>query len=381
MRIMLCPSAYAPHIGGVEELTHRLAVEYERQGHAVLVLTARWPRELPAREVIGGVAVRRVDYVLPARRPQTLARFGALFPQRLLALSHLIGRFHPDVVHIQCVAGQGLYLGLLREWLAFPLVVTLQGERRADAQQVYQRARIMEPMLARLLRRADYVTACSQATLDDVRDLWPGGANRAVVPNGISLDEFDAGGAGPAPHPRPYIFATGRQVRNKGFDLLIDAFAQVAARYPAVDLVLGGDGPERPALQAQAAAQGLDARVHLPGMLDRAQTVAYFRHSLFFALPSRYEAFGITNLEAMAAGRAVVAAQVGGVAEVVQPGHTGLLVPPENPAALAAALVALLDDPVRAAALGQAGREQVIARYTWPAIARQYMQLYRQVRA
>src|SRR4051812_41060656 len=104
MRTLLCPSAYAPHIGGVEELTYRLAVEYQRQGHTVQVVTARWPLHLPAREIIAGVPVHRVDYVLPTRRPRGLLRWGALFPLRLLALARLVRRFRPDVVHIQCVA-------------------------------------------------------------------------------------------------------------------------------------------------------------------------------------------------------------------------------------------------------------------------------------
>jgi starch synthase len=93
-------------------------------------------------------------------------------------------------------------------------------------------------------------------------------------------------------------------------------------------------------------------------------------------LPSRYEPFGIVNLEAMAAGKAVIATDVGGVAEVVRAGETGLLVAPQdNPAALAAACMDLLADPARTAALGAAGRREA-ARYDWPRIAGRYLDLY-----
>jgi glycosyltransferase involved in cell wall biosynthesis len=363
-------------VGGVEELTRRLALEYRRQGHTVLVVTARWPRDLPAREVRDGIAVRRIDYVMPNRHLAGLIRFGLCFPRRLAALARLIAQFQPDVVHIQCVSAQGLYIGLLKHLQGFRLVVTLQGERRMDATQVYQRSKVMEPLLARLLRTADFVTACSRATLADVADLWPAGPNSAVVPNGISLAEFDEAPAGPIVTCRPFLFATGRQVHNKGFDVLIDAFRLVAARHPALDLVIGGDGPEHAALRRQAAGYGLSERVHLPGLLDRAQTVTYFRQCRVFVLPSRYEPFGIVNLEAMAAGKAVIATDVGGVAEVVRSGETGLLVAPQdNPAALAAACMDLLADPARTAALGAAGRREA-ARYDWPRIAGRYLDLY-----
>jgi glycosyltransferase involved in cell wall biosynthesis len=363
-------------VGGVEELTRRLALEYRRQGHTVLVVTARWPRALPAREVRDGIAVRRIDYVLPNRHPSGLIRFGLCFPPRLAALARLITRFQPDVVHIQCVSAQGLYLGLLKRRLGFPLVVTLQGERRMDAMQVYQRSRVMEPMLARLLGTADFVTACSRATLADVADLWPAGPNSAVVPNGISLAEFDETPGCPMVTCRPFLFATGRQVHNKGFDVLIDAFQLVAARHPAIDLVIGGDGPEHAALRRQAAAYGLSERVHLPGLLDRVQTVTYFRQCRVFVLPSRYEPFGIVNLEAMAAGKAVIATDVGGVAEVVRDGETGLLVAPEDADQLAEAMVVLLNDPDRSARLGGRGREYARC-YDWLRVAAQYVALYR----
>lgn len=377
MRIMLCPSAYAPHVGGVEELTHRLAVQYQRAGHAVLVVTARWPADLPAQEVVGGVAVRRVDYALPNRRLAGLLRFATHFPLRLYTLDRLVREFRPDVAHIQCVSGQGLYLLLLRKLRGLRLVVTLQGERRGDAHGLYQRSRLMEPLLARLLRAADFVTACSQATLDDVADLWSPGANSRAVPNGIDLAEFAALPAAP-PFDRSYIFAVGRQVHVKGFDVLIAAFARVAAAHPGVDLVIGGDGPERAALAAQIAMQGLAGRVHLPGWLDRAATRAYFAHCRFFVLSSRAEGFGITNLEAMAAGKAVVATRVGGVAEVVQDGATGLLVPPDDAPALAADLARLLADPALATALGQAGQARAQA-YDWARIAADYEAIYRRV--
>ena len=99
-------------------------------------------------------------------------------------------------------------------------------------------------------------------------------------------------------------------------------------------------------------------------------------HATVFACPSLYEPLGIVNLEAMACGTAVVASAVGGIPEVVSDGETGLLVPPDDPGALAAALNALLGDPARADALGRAGRERAVTEFGWQAVAAQTAGLY-----
>jgi starch synthase len=99
-------------------------------------------------------------------------------------------------------------------------------------------------------------------------------------------------------------------------------------------------------------------------------------HATVFACPSLYEPLGIVNLEAMACGTAVVASAVGGIPEVVSDGETGLLVPADDPDALATALNALIGDPARAAALGRAGRERAVAEFGWQAVAAQTVGLY-----
>jgi starch synthase len=98
-----------------------------------------------------------------------------------------------------------------------------------------------------------------------------------------------------------------------------------------------------------------------------------------FACPSLYEPLGIVNLEAMACATAVVGSAVGGIPEVVSDGETGLLVPPDDPAALGAALNALVGDPAWAAAMGRAGRERAVAEFGWQAIAAQTAALYAQL--
>lgn len=382
MRIMLCPSAYAPHIGGVEELTNRLAIEYQNQGHEVLVVTARWPLNLPAHEIIRDTEVYRIDYIMPKRKIKDLLLFCVLFPLRLWALAQIIRRFRPDVVHIQCVSVQGFYFLTLKKLLGFKLIVTMQGEQRADDYLIYQRTRIMRPMLNRLLKNASYVTACSYAALcDGFGDKSKLTSNCSVISNGISLNELDNLQSANIEFAtaRPYIFALGRQVKVKGFDILVEAFSQIAQEYPNIDLIIGGNGQEHLALQKRVCELNLEKRIYLPGYLNREETVAHLRKALFLVVPSRYESFGIAGLEAMASRKAVIGMAVGGVPEVIVTEETGLLVPAEDVNALAEAISQLLSTPELADAMGSRGRARVENLFTWPHIAEQYLQLYQQI--
>ncbi len=116
--------------------------------------------------------------------------------------------------------------------------------------------------------------------------------------------------------------------------------------------------------------------VWLSGMLAKREVIQLLSHATVFACPSLYEPLGIVNLEAMACGTAVVGSRVGGIPEVVADGETGLLVPPGDPAALAAALNALVADPRWAAEMGRLGRARAEAEFGWSGIAAQTVALY-----
>jgi starch synthase len=114
-------------------------------------------------------------------------------------------------------------------------------------------------------------------------------------------------------------------------------------------------------------------------MLNRHEVIQLLSHATAFVCPSQYEPLGIVNLEAMACGTAVVASNVGGIPEVVADGETGLLVPPDEPDALADALNTLARDPERAKAMGEGGRQRAISEFDWTSIALQTAKLYQEV--
>jgi phosphatidylinositol alpha-1,6-mannosyltransferase len=153
--------------------------------------------------------------------------------------------------------------------------------------------------------------------------------------------------------------------RYKGIDTVIRALPAVAARVPAVQWVVAGDGDDRPRLEALAREAGVAGRAHFLGRVSEAVLAECYRRADVFVMPSQAEGFGIVFLEAMQQGVPVVAADSGGTPEVVADGETGLLVPYGDHAALADRLVRLLEDAPLRAAMGEAGRRRVTENFTF----------------
>jgi alpha-maltose-1-phosphate synthase len=206
-----------------------------------------------------------------------------------------------------------------------------------------------------------------------------------VIRNGIDATEYapdpqtwvlDRHGIDPA---RPYVLFVGRITRQKGLPVLLRAAAGLV---PEAQLVICAGAADTPELLAEVTGlvDGLQASrscvLWIAEMLPKPEIIQLLTHAAVFACPSVYEPLGIVNLEAMACATAVVASRTGGIPEVVADGETGLLVPPDEPEPLADALNALLRDPDRAAAMGQAGRRRAVAEFGWQAIAAQTAELY-----
>jgi glycogen synthase len=378
--VALFASSFFPHLGGVEELTRQLAHEHVRRGARPIVVTNRWPEDLPACETIEGLPVRREAFLTPERHLRPLARFaldGRTAPRRL---ADDVKAHGAQLIHVQCVSTNGYTARNVARKLDLPLVVTLQGELTMDADQVYQHSTVLPSLLRQLFREADAITACSRQTLDEAisfTGIDP--AERAhVVYNGVDLDEFTQ--VVPAQRDRPFVLGIGRHVPQKGFDVLLRAFALLRGNDALANhqLVLAGDGAQHEYLRALAHQLDLDDHVDFVGRCDRAATAALFAGCSLFVLPSRHEPMGIVNLEAMAAGRPVLASAVGGVPELVVDRETGVLVRPDDHEHLAHELGLLLAAPDVRARMGRAGLERV-QQFSWPSIADQYADIYTSV--
>lgn len=368
-RVALVSSSYTPYPGGVEQHVRSVASELAARGHEVAVWTVDRGERLGV-QVIDGIEVHYLPTPLPARSARAVAGFLRALPAAAAAWWRAYRRLRPDVIHVQCFGPNGQYALALSRLTRTPLVLSTHGETFGDDHQVFERSALLRVGMARALRSAEAVTACSQVVLDDLTSRF-GFTGGRVVPNGIHLDP---GPAPQGPERSSAIFAVGRFEWMKGFDLLLEAFA-VAELPPDMELVIGGDGSLRESLRDRAESLGLQHRVRLPGRLHPEQVASFMRSADVVVVPSRREAFGIVVLEAWQAGAPLIATSRGGPATLVNHGVTGLVVDPEDTVALAHALESLVSDRDLAGRLGAAGREAVRA-YPWSRVAELYEDCY-----
>ena len=205
----------------------------------------------------------------------------------------------------------------------------------------------------RTYRRADVVTANSAGALATIARAAPA-ARQVLVPNAVNVPTTVA----PLASERPWFAAVGRLNRQKAFDVLLEAFARIAARVPDWDLRIAGTGPEAGALAAQATRLGIADRVHWHGQLEDPFPLLAGAGAL--VLPSRHEGVPNAMLEAMALGRAVIVSDASsGPLEYVTDGANGRVVAVDAAADLATVMAELADDPALRARLGAAARERV----------------------
>ncbi|HEY0605688.1 MAG TPA: glycosyltransferase [Herpetosiphonaceae bacterium] len=339
----------------------------------------RWAEALHRR----GLHVSLIS-TLPATLPESLrdlpcftiptATAGMSRSQRLAALlggwarvPGLVAALRPDVVHLHSlpVPAAVPFLRPLRQ-----LVVSSWG---SDVVQRDPRKTRLYPYLlshaAQLTATSHYLAAITASYLRSPRAI-------SVIPFGIDPQRFR-----PAPEPAPgKRIGTLRHLEsNYGIDVLIEAVPLLLQFDPQIRIEIGGAGSLRSAFEQRIHELGIGEQVTLRGRIDHAEVPGFLRSFALFAMPSRAEAFGVAALEAQACGLPVVASSVGGLPEVVRDGETGLLVPPEQPQALAEALLALIADPQRRVQMGAVGREWVRARYDWQTNVEQMLEVYRQV--
>jgi glycogen synthase len=358
VRLLFLSSHYGTP-GGVRAIIDALARAAHGAGHEVCSIVDGDAAHAPAP----ARTVMLYPFPARARELRRLRRFATRFPGAAARLVAAVRAARPDVVSVHCMRRFAPYAALLRRVSGVPQVLNLQeGALAAGTPE--------NAGLFRLLARAaDAVAACSAEAAAYAARI--GGARRVeIVPNGYDPAEFRPGPA--FSHPRPYVLGVGRLEWQKGFDVLLAALARVA---PPLDLLLAGDGSARADLQGRARALGIEPRVHLLGATDRPTTLALVRGAALVACPSRFEGLPLVCLEALAAGRPVVASAVNGIPELIRDGETGLLVPPDDPPALAAALARVLAAPEEAARAAARGRALVEQQHPWPVVARAYLSL------
>ena len=359
MRILHVYKDYPPVLGGIELHLRDLAEALALRGHHVTALVTG-PGSRTVTSVERGVEVVRCPRLFTAASTPVSPALALEVRRRRADVTHL---------HIPYPVAEGAWLAGGRR----PMVATYHSDI------VRQRflGRLWAPVLNRTLDRADRVLATSPVYAN-TSPFLNGRSNVTVVPLGIDPTPFleaDRDAARGRYGPGPIVLFVGRLRYYKGVDVLLAALDGL----PDATLLVVGTGPQAPELAKVADALGLKDRVKWLGDVGSGDLPGVFAASDLFVLPAvaRSEAFGVVQLEAMAAGLPTITTELGtGTSWVTQHGETGLVVPPRDAGALRSAMRELLSDPIRAREMGRAGRARMLSLFTRDHMVEAVVQVY-----
>jgi rhamnosyl/mannosyltransferase len=369
MRIVhLFKDYYPPVRGGVEITASRMARGAARAGAEVTVITSASGSPLDRVELVDGVRVIRCAEV--ARIAST--PICPTMPARLASV-------RADIVHLHYPSPPG-EISTLLAGRGRHVVITYH----TDVVRQVRLMRLYRPFAEAILDRAEVLMPTSKQYVEFSEFLRPRRDRCRVVPLGIDLEPFESLSSRSAAaarlherHGSPLVLFVGRFRYYKGIDVLIRAMVTVSAR-----LVLIGGGPEQAALRSLVGDLGLDERVSFVRDADSESLLDYYAAADVCVLPSIMsgEAFGLALVEGLAAGRPLVSTELGtGTSFVNAHEETGLVVPPRDPVALAAALTRLVGDPELRARFGRAGRERARRLFSTQAMVRSLIEVYEAV--
>jgi glycosyltransferase involved in cell wall biosynthesis len=364
-RVLMVAEAATSH-------THKWAKYFNEQGYDVTVVSQ-------SAGTIEGIQTIQFPPAGAwwARLPRV--RYGGGWPRWLAGWRQwrrILETVAPDIVHVHFIPGEArdhfYYRGLPR------LVVSTYGadvvfEDHAPA----SRATIRR--VTSLLGQATRVTALSQFLEYETRKYVQPDCKIPVIPFGVDCEQFRPPARRDYTLSKPVVLGFIKQLSPKyGPEYLLEAFATIHAKRPATKLIFAGGGPMESALRSRVAELGLGMNVEFVGRRPHAAVPDLMHQLDVFVMPSSFESetFGVAAVEASACGLPVVASAVGGVPEAVADGITGFLVPPRNPAAVAAACLKLIDQPSLRQSMGAAGRQFALDRYNWQDTAARMRAVY-----
>lgn len=378
MKIAMLSPYFYPHTGGTEKYVRDLATILILKGHDVTVITNNLPKSknAPAKETLPeGIKVIRLDAI------DMFSYLPVSFQFKLEMLDDF------DVVHVHVPAFS--FLRAVAGKIKQPLIVTYHCDVTVSEKYFgVPVPRVVVPAFEgaanayakTLLPKADAIITTTEtyASTSPVMGNIP----HHVVPIGIFHEKIDEvqkklNLTPDKKNPKQILFL-GRLAGNKGCDYLVKAMPQILEKEPDTKLIICGDGEEKAHILDLVTALDIGRAITFLGTATFERLVELYYTSIAYIFPSinRLEAFGIVQLEAMVNYTAVVASDIPGPNAVMAPGQSGLLVPKQDPKALAEAIISLIADPDRAKQMGRNGRELVEKKYDWNVIGDRVLEIY-----
>lgn len=366
MRILFWTESFFPRIGGSEIAAAALIKALKGRGHQFQIVTHQWSTDHPTDDTWLGIPIHRVHF-----NDATFVRrdLNEILPlrQRIAAIKR---RFQPDLIHIG-LTGPSLFLhNFTASQFPAPTAITLHVAPMANE---FGRNKPVHEALA----AAAAVVAVSHATKATILQHLPEIADRCTVIHNALPDP--SGAIEEPTFSPPRLLCIGRVTEQKGFDTAIAAMPAILSRFPDAQLIIAGDGELTQPLRELATQLNVSPHLRLLGWTPPEQIPALIDTATLVLVPSRWEPFGLTALQAGQRGRVCLASNIDGLPEVVQHLHTGLLLPPDQPGQWAQAISTLLADRPRIASMGRSARQFVARQFRLSDHIDAYESLYRRL--
>jgi glycogen(starch) synthase len=376
MHVLIANYEFPPVGGGASKVSYELAKKLVEKGHDVVVLTSRFG-DLPRLEKKDGMVIHRVWSWRKGIHDSGLRGAFTYLLMALPVLRRILKKERIDIVHYFFGLPTGL-LSLYSHGIAGrPYLVSLRGSDvplyDRDSRKLMILHRVTRPISHQIWRRASSVFAVSYGLRKLARESFPD-VPVGVIHNGVDVINAAVLDGRTQGNSRLRLVCVSRLIPRKGIADLLQALALI--RNVECELTVVGEGPIVGELEGLAAELDISETVRFVGYKSAEEMKQYYIETDAFILPTRSDAFANVILEAMAAALPVIATDVGGVAEAVVDGETGIVVEPRRPDQLATAIQVLANDRALAEQYGRAGRERVRRFFTWAINSDRYIEAY-----
>ncbi len=371
---------YHPYIGGSEKHMYELSRRLARK-HNVVVITSRL-ENTPEYEEIDGVKIHRLDarllklpHIYPPPYPickEVPAAIERLHKKYGFDFINIHGRWFPSF-------NRAIYFGKKN---GIKTVLTLHNGRPGGIDPATTLfGTIYESLWGKkILRDVDRIIAVSEGVKKEIANYGIDEKKMHVIHNGVDTAMF-------TPTEPKYreryadgfdhlLVFSGRIVKQKGLEHLLEAMKLVIKEYPKTRLLIIGKGSLRQELEKKARKAGIRDNVMFLGFLPENEMAYIYSSSDLFILPSISEPFGMVLVEAMASGLPCIGTEVGGIPEIIRDGDSGFIVPPKDPEKLAARIIEVLSDETLRKKMGRKGREIALKKFDWDIIAEKTERFY-----
>lgn len=388
MKICILTTSYPRYEGDYAgNFVHNLAKELVKNKLKVTVVA---PHDTDTKdyEVLDGIEIYRFKYWF-TKRGQKVAYSGGMpynlshsFFAKFQLMLFMVCFFFKglqnakkcDIIHAQFLFS-GFVGVFIKKLTGKKLVITVHG---SDIYTIPKRG-LLKQIYIRVLSHSDCFITVSTANRKKLIDLGLRRNIIFVIPNGISLSMFDQMSTLYREENKNIIMWTGRMIEVKGLEYLIQAMKMVVNRYPNSYLMLIGDGPIKHKLIELATTLSLNENVTFVGNVPNNSVPRYLHHADIFVLPSLSEGLPVSLLEAMAAGKPVIASNVGGISDLIKDGINGFLVESKDAEQIAKKINYLLEHPAERIRMGLESKKLVEENFTWDKIAEKTIEIYRNI--